>query len=300
MREYFIWLFKFLTVILVFFFVVPAFIIATIITVSSKNLGKDNIIPQDKNMIAVVELNGIIMESKDTVDKLNKFAFDDKFKGIILKVNSPGGAVAPSQDIYNTVLELKNKKPIYAVMESMAASGGYYISSACSKIYAQKGTMTASIGVISQFMNVKSLMEWFGVKTEVIKSGKLKDFGSMYRDMTDEERAYWEEMSNSIHEDFIQDVAKARNLDINKLREVSDGRVLTGSAAKKVKLIDEIGGVNNAAKAMFDELKIKLDKNEQPKLYYSEDKLKEFKKFLNSSLSFLSRSQQGVQIMYLN
>ena len=118
--------------------------------------------------------------------------------------------------------------------------------------------------------------------------------------MTDEERGYWQNMSNTIHEDFIQDVAKARNIDVNKLREVADGRVLIGTKAKEANLIDEIGGINDASVAMFKELNIKLGENEMPKLYYTENKLKEFKKLLNQSLSFFSRSQQGVRLMYLN
>ena len=298
MKEYFIWLMKFITIIVVFFILVPI-VILSLAMASSKTLNAENIIPQEKNLVAVIDVNGVIMDSKDVVEKLYKFSSDDKFKGIILKVNSPGGAVAPSQDIYNTVMKLKNKKPIYAVMDSMAASGGYYISSPCTKIYAQKGTMTASIGVISQFMNFKNLSEWFGVKIETVKSGNLKDFGSPYRDMTDEERMYWQNMSNTIHEDFIQDVAKARNIDINKLREVADGRVLVGTKAKEAKLIDEFGGINDASVAMFKELNIKLGENEMPKLYYTDDKLKEFKKLLNQGLSFFSRSQQGVRLMYL-
>ena len=299
MKEYFVWLMKFITVIIVFFVVVPILILSVLMA-SSKTLNTENIIPQEKNLVAVIDVNGVIMDSKDIVEKLYKYSSDEKFKGIILKVNSPGGAVAPSQDIYNTVLKLKNKKPIYAVMDSMAASGGYYVSAPCTKIYAQKGTMTASIGVISQFVNFKNLSEWFGLKIETVKSGNLKDFGSPYRDMTDEERGYWQNMSNTIHEDFIQDVAKARNIDINKLREVADGRVLIGTKAKEANLIDEFGGVNDASVAMFKELNIKLGENEMPKLYYTEDKLKEFKKLLNQSLSFFSRSQQGVRLMYLN
>lgn len=299
MKEYFVWLMKFITVIIVFFVVVPILILSVLMA-SSKTINTENIIPQEKNLVAVIDVNGIIMDSKDVVEKLYKFSSDEKFKGIILKVNSPGGAVAPSQDIYNTILKLKSKKPIYAVMDSMAASGGYYVSAPCTKIYAQKGTMTASIGVISQFVNFKNLSDWFGLKIETVKSGKLKDFGSPYRDMTDEERGYWQNMSNTIHEDFIQDVAKARNIDVNKLREVADGRVLIGTKAKEANLIDEIGGINDASVAMFKELNIKLGENEMPKLYYTENKLKEFKKLLNQSLSFFSRSQQGVRLMYLN
>ena len=299
MKEYFVRLMKFITGIIVFFAVAPILILSVLMA-SSKTINTENIIPQEKNLVAVIDVNGIIMDSKDVVEKLYKFSSDEKFKGIILKVNSPGGAVAPSQDIYNTILKLKSKKPIYAVMDSMAASGGYYVSAPCTKIYAQKGTMTASIGVISQFVNFKNLSEWFGLKIETVKSGKLKDFGSPYRDMTDEERGYWQNMSNTIHEDFIQDVAKARNIDVNKLREVADGRVLIGTKAKEANLIDEIGGINDASVAMFKELNIKLGENEMPKLYYTENKLKEFKKLLNQSLSFFSRSQQGVRLMYLN
>lgn len=300
MKEYFIWLLKFFTVIVVVFIVIPILVLSIMIG-SSKSIDKNNILlnETDKNLVAVVNVEGVIMDSKEVVDKLYKFSSDDKFKGIILKVNSPGGAVAPSQDIYNTVNELKKKKPIYAVMESMAASGGYYISAPCTKIFAQKGTLTGSIGVISQFMNFKNLMEWFGVKAEVIKSGNLKDLGSSFRDMTDEEREYWQGMSNTIHNDFILDVSKARNINENRLREFADGRVLTGTQAKQVKLIDEIGGINDASRAMFKELNIELKENETPKLYYADDKLKEFKKLLNSSFSFLRRTGQRVEIMYM-
>ncbi|MGI6680111.1 MAG: signal peptide peptidase SppA [Bdellovibrionota bacterium] len=298
MKEYLLWLLKFFTVLFFIFILIP-FMMMFLALATSKSLNKENIIPMDKNMVAVVNVNGMIMDSKEVVEKLHKFSSDNKFKGIVLKVNSPGGAVAPSQDIYNTILELKKKKPIYAVMDSMATSGGYYVAAPCTKIYAQKGTLTGSIGVISQFVNVKSLAEWFGLKVEVIKSGNLKDMGSSFRDMTDEEREYFQNVSNIIHEDFISDIAKARNIDINNLRQIADGRVLTGTQAKKVKLIDEIGGINDASRKMFEELNIKLNEGELPKLYNPSDKLNEFKKLLNSSVSFLSRAHQGVQVMYL-
>ncbi len=302
MKEYFLWLLKLLTIMTIIFIIIPI----TLLILSAKTVGQQVLTPtlnDTKGIVAVVEVSGVIMDSKDIIGKLYKLSNDKNVKGIILKINSPGGAIAPSQDIYNTILELKKKKPIFAVMDSMAASGGYYISAPCTKIFAQKGTLTASIGVISQFTNVKNLLDWFGVKIEVIKSGKLKDFGSSFRDMTDEERIYWTNQSDKLHQEFIKDIAKARSLDIVKLSQIADGRVLSGLEAKDAKLVDEFGGVYEASKVMFNDLGIKLKDDETPTIYYDEDRLKGIKKFLESSastFSFLGIGKKGRQFLYMS
>ncbi len=294
MKEYFVWLLKIFTLLTIVFIAVPVLLLL----LSAKAIGNQVLTPSlnANGVIAVVDVNGIIMDSKEVVEKLYKFSNDSNVKGIILKVNSPGGAIAPSQDIYNTVLELKAKKPIFAVMDSMAASGGYYVSAPCTKIFAQKGTLTASIGVISQFTNLKSLIDWFGVKIEVIKSGKLKDFGSSFRDMTDEERAYWTNQSDRLHKVFIDDIARVRPIDKAQLISIADGRVLSGVEAKDVKLIDDFGGIYEASKVMYKDLGIKLKDGELPTIYYPEDKLKGIKKFLESSANAFSFLNSGAGI----
>lgn len=297
MKAYFLWLCKFITGLIVVFIVVPLVLIF-IASIIGTCVSKKDAISNSANQIAVLELNGVILDSKELVDRLYKFSNDNRFKGIILKVNSPGGAVAPSQDIYNALSKLKEKKPIYAVMDSMAASGGYYVSAPCTKIYAQKGTLTGSIGVISQFINTKNLTDWLGVKITTIKSGKFKDVGAPNRDMTDEEKELLSKMSDGIHNQFIMDVANARNMDVDELKKIADGRVLSGAQAKNAGLIDEFGGVREAGEDLIKSLGIK---GQTPVYYYPDDKLKEIKKFIESSvqkMNFLTQSNR-LQMMYL-
>ncbi len=196
--------------------------------------------------IAMVEVTGTIMDSKEIVRQLSHYRRDDDIKAIILRIDSPGGAVAPSQEIYDEVLRVRaDHKKIYASMGSLAASGGYYIAAATDRIFANPGTLTGSIGVIMAFSNAEQLMKKIGLEPEVIKSGKYKDVGSPIRKMKPYERKYLQKVVNDVHQQFIEAVAKGRNMSTREARKLADGRVFTGRQALKLKLVDELGGLED-------------------------------------------------------
>jgi protease-4 len=196
--------------------------------------------------IAMVEVTGTIMDSKEIVRQLSYYRRDDDIKAIILRIDSPGGAVAPSQEIYDEVLRVRaDHKKIYASMGSLAASGGYYIAAATDRIFANPGTLTGSIGVIMAFSNAEQLMKKIGLEPEVIKSGKYKDVGSPIRKMKPYERKYLQTVVDDVHQQFIEAVAKGRNMSTREARKLADGRVFTGRQALKLKLVDELGGLED-------------------------------------------------------
>lgn len=196
--------------------------------------------------VGVIEVTGTIMDSKKTLKELNAFAEKDHIKAIVLRIDSPGGAVGPSQEIYDAVKRIKAKKKIVASMGSLAASGGYYIACATDKIYANPGTLTGSIGVIMEMPNVQGLLKWAGVEMNTIKAGKLKDSGSPFRDMTPEERDYFEGVLADVHGQFIDAVASGRKLTVEEVKPLADGRIFSGRQAKEAKLVDELGGIEAA------------------------------------------------------
>ncbi len=200
-----------------------------------------------REKIALVEISGQIFDSKEIVRQLSKYRRDDDIKAIILRIDSPGGAVAPSQEIYDEVLRVRaNNKKIYASMGTLAASGGYYIAVAADRIFANPGTLTGSIGVIMAFGNAEKLMEKIGLEPQVVKSGKYKDVGSPARKMTAEERIYLQRVVNDVHQQFIDAVAQGRNMAAKEARKLADGRVFTGRQALKLKMVDEMGGLEDA------------------------------------------------------
>jgi protease IV len=193
--------------------------------------------------IGVVDLEGVIIEPKTVVTQLKKFALDDSIKAIILHVNTPGGGVAASQEIYQEVKRIreKNKKPIVASIETVGASGGFYISSAASKIFADRGSIVGSIGVIAEWYNYGDLMHWAKMKDIVLKTGEFKDTGNPTRDLTPAERDYMQHLIDNMYGQFIHAVAEGRKLKEEEVRSLADGRVWTGEQAKQLKLIDEFG-----------------------------------------------------------
>ncbi|MCH8158012.1 MAG: signal peptide peptidase SppA [Nitrospinae bacterium] len=196
------------------------------------------------NRIGLVEVTGMIRGSQDIVRQIKGFREDKRIRGIIIRIDSPGGAVGPSQEIYDEVLKTrKSNKKIYASMGSLAASGGYYIASAADRIFANPGTLTGSIGVIMAFSNIEGLMEKIGLRPEVIKAGKYKDTGSPVRTMSEEERSLLQEVIDDVHQQFIEAVAEGRNLPIEEVRRVADGRILTGRQAHRLNLVDQLGGL---------------------------------------------------------
>lgn len=202
--------------------------------------------------IAQFNIEGVIYGTREDIfealEDIEEAVKDKNVSGLLVYVNSPGGSVAPTQDIQRRLIELRKSIPVVCSFGDLAASGGYYLASACEKIFALPGTTTGSIGVIFQIMNVENLANWAKIKPVTIKSGKLKDVASPFRSMTPEERKYLQTLLDEVHEQFIRDVAKGRENKITEanLRLVADGRILTGEQALKEGLIDQIGGPNEA------------------------------------------------------
>ncbi len=203
-----------------------------------------------KEGVAIVRVEGPILDSYQTVEELKTFADDPLVKAIVIRIDSPGGGVAPSQEIYNAVKRVRreNNKTVVASMGTVAASGGYYIAVATDRILANPGTLTGSIGVIMQTANVQGLLEKIGVKSVVVKTGKFKDLGSPFRPMVEEERQLLESVMNDTLSQFIEAVAEGRSMDTAEVEQLADGRVFTGRQARSVLLIDEIGDLQDAIK----------------------------------------------------
>lgn len=198
--------------------------------------------------IAVVEIRGLITQSQGIIEELHQYNDDEGVKAIILRIDSPGGGVGPSQEIYREVLKIKSnkKKKVITSMGSVAASGGYYIASASDLIVANPGTITGSIGVLMEFTNIEELFRKIGIKGVVLKSGEHKDIGSPFREMTPEEKRLIQSVIDNVHQQFIQAVADGRKIDRLKVAQVADGRILTGEQAKQLGLVDQLGNLQDA------------------------------------------------------
>lgn len=199
--------------------------------------------------VALVSIEGPIIDSKSAMDEIKEYVKDSSVKAIVLRVDSPGGAVAPSQEIYEEVKKAAAKKKVVVSMGSLAASGGYYISSPASRIIANPGTLTGSIGVIMEIPNIEGLMNKVGVRTEVIKSGRHKDIASVFRGIGKEERAILQGVLDDVHEQFIGAVAEGRKMLPEEVRKLADGRIFTGKQALDAGLVDELGNLDDAIKA---------------------------------------------------
>ena len=199
---------------------------------------------RDRVGIAVVK--GIITESKSTVELLKKYGDDNRIKAVVVRIDSPGGGVAPSQEIFDAVNVLKKKKKVVVSMGSVAASGGYYIACAADKIVANPGTVTGSIGALMHYSNLEDLLKKIGLRSSVIKSGKFKDIGSPTRQMTPEERELIQGVIDDIYDQFIEVVSASRNISLMKLKPIADGRIFTGRQALKLGLVDELGDIERA------------------------------------------------------
>jgi protease-4 len=194
-----------------------------------------------KEKIAVVEIRGVILDPQPVIEKLIKFRKNENIKAIVLRVDSPGGAVGPAQEIHAEVKKVQRQKKVLVSIGSTAASGGYYIACAADQILANPGSITGSIGVIVESMNVEELLHKIGLRATVIKSGKHKDIGSPVRQMTEEEKKLLQGVLDSVHEQFIRAVAEGRKLPLEKIRPLADGRIFTGDQAKTLGLVDELG-----------------------------------------------------------
>ncbi len=199
--------------------------------------------------VGVVEITGSISDSKKALKAIHQFAEADSIKAVVIRVDSPGGAVGPSQEIYDAVKKLSAKKKVVASMGSIAASGGFYIASAAEKVFANAGTLTGSIGVVMEVPNVAGVLKWAGVEVNTVTAGKMKDSGSPFRAMTDDEKKYFEAILKDVHEQFIEAVAAGRKMKVDEVRPLADGRVFSGRQAKEAKLVDELGGIDAAIAA---------------------------------------------------
>ena len=201
-----------------------------------------------KEKVAIVNVEGPILQSKNIVDEIKSYIKDRSVKAIVLRIDSPGGGVVPSQEIYEEVRKAAVQKKIVVSMGSVAASGGYYIASPASRIIANPGTITGSIGVIMEVPNIKGLMDKIGVKTEVIKSGRYKDIASVFRGIGSEEREILQGVMDEVHWQFIKAVSEGRRMPVEDIRKIADGRIFSGSQALKIGLVDELGSLEDAVK----------------------------------------------------
>jgi protease-4 len=195
--------------------------------------------------IAIVEMKGVITQSAGIIEELQQYLEDDGVKAIILRIDSPGGGVGPSQEIYREIMKIKTKKKVVTSMGSVAASGGYYIACASNLIVANPGTITGSIGVLMEFTNFEDLLKKIGIKGWVLKSGEHKDIGSPFREMTPIEKEIMQEVLDNVHQQFIQAVAEGRRLDVSKVVRIADGRIFTGEQAKNLGLVDQMGNLQD-------------------------------------------------------
>src|SRR6266436_5315077 len=211
---------------------------------------KDASITSFGDKIGVVDLEGVILSPNPVVQQLKKFADDDSIKAIILHVNSPGGGVAASEEIYREVKRVRDekKKHIVASIETVGASGAYYVSSATNKIYADHGSVVGSIGVIAEWVNYGELLQWAKLKDITLKAGEFKDTGSPTREMTPAEREYLQGLIDNMHTQFIQAVVDGRHAKEADIRAIANGRVWTGEQANGMKLVDEIADFEGAVK----------------------------------------------------
>jgi len=196
--------------------------------------------------VALIRVSGVILDSTEIVDELKEYSKDNSIKAVILRVDSPGGAVAPSQEIYEEIVKIKEKKKVVVSMGTVAASGGYYISAPADRIVANAGTLTGSIGVIMEIPNVSGLMKKIGVETQVVKSGAHKDIASVFKSLTPEEKQILQTVLDDVHDQFISAVSEGRGKKLEEIRKLADGRIFTGRMAKELGLVDELGNLQDA------------------------------------------------------
>jgi protease-4 len=222
--------------------VVAFFLGATIIALSL--LGKGVFLTGEK--VGVVEIKGLIADSRPILKQLEKFQRDSRIKAIVVRINSPGGAVGPSQEILREIEKIRKNKKVVASLGTLAASGGYYIACGADLIMANRGTATGSIGVVMQFTNVEALTKKIGLDFFNLKAGRYKDVGSPFRPMTKEEQEYLQGLINNIYQQFLSDVARNRKIPLEKLRGLAEGKIYTGEEAKAVGLVDAFGNLPDA------------------------------------------------------
>lgn len=248
-------LFGIFAMVFVFFVILVVFAYFTMNAFNETSLVQKK---SNKAHIGVITVEGVIMDSKDTIEMLQNAEEDKQLQAIILRIDSPGGAVGPTQEIYEEIQRIDKKKPIYASFGSIAASGGYYIGSATRKIWANPGTLTGSIGVIMEFMDLSKLYEFAKVSPQTVKAGRYKDAGNPSRSLTPEEKDMMDKLIAGVHKQFIGDIMKRRKDKIKgDITELAQGQIFSGESAMEVGLVDSMGGLWTAGRAIHADLKIK-------------------------------------------
>jgi protease IV len=215
-----------------------------IYTLGKFNWGKGSFRLREK--VGVIRIEGVISDSSVIVEQIEELSDDDGIRAVVLRIDSPGGGVAASQEIYQAVNELRKKKKVVTSMGSVAASGGYLIATASDRIVANAGTITGSISAVMHFADIQELMKKVGVRSSVVKSGKFKDIGSPVRDMTSEERQLIQGIVDDIYDQFVRTISENRKIPFDKIMSIADGRIFSGRQALKLKLVDELGGLQDA------------------------------------------------------
>lgn len=237
--------------------------------------------------VGIVEITGVILSSKKIIEDIKAFRDDAAIKAIILRIESPGGGIGPSQEIYREIIKTRKDKKVITSMGSVAASGGYYIASATDGIIANPGTITGSIGVIMEYANIMEIAKKIGISPVVIKSGEFKDMGSPLRELQDSEKKIFQDLVDELHLQFVSDTAKARGIDVQTMAQLADGRVYTGQKALKLKLIDRLGNLDDAVQWAGELANIK---GELKPVYPKEDKITFIKKLADTLLKDLNIS----------
>ncbi len=250
--------------------------------------------------VGVIEVYGVIADSRQIISQLHDFQDDDSIKAIVLRVDSPGGGVGPSQEIHDEVKLVDAEKPVVVSMGSVAASGGYYIAAPAREIVANPGTITGSIGVIMEFTNFQDLLDKIGLSSQVIKSGQHKDIGSPTRPMTNTERALLQSLIDDVHSQFVASVSIGRELDETIVRSLADGRIFTGRQAMAMGLVDTMGNLDVAIRRAAELGGIEGE----PKVVYPESEKPRFiDLFIEESLNHLQYALQkqrttGMQFLW--
>jgi protease IV len=255
-------------ILVLIFFVLLMIFAAFTMRVFNESASSGNEIPSSGS-IGVVEVSGVIMESKTTVELLHRAEKDKRIKAIVLRINSPGGAVGPTQEIYDEIRRIdsqyepgKKGKPVYASFGTVAASGGYYIGAAAREIYAPAGALTGSIGVIMQFFDMSELFHLAKVEQVTIKAGRYKDIGHPNRKMTKEEKDLMNKVISGVHQQFIDDILSQRKKKLKKdINELAQGQIFSGMDAQKLGLVDKLGSLWKLGRDIHKELKLKGELN---------------------------------------
>lgn len=265
-----------------------------LILVFSRLTGRPSPFPTG-DRVGVVPVLGAIVSSDTINQNLIRFRDDPSIKAIILRVDSPGGGVGPSQEIHDEVVKAAAEKPVVVSMAAVAASGGYYLAAPASRIVANPGSLTGSIGVIMEFTNIEELLDKIGLRANVIKSGEHKDIGSPVRPMDESDRDILQALIHDVHEQFVDAVAEGRELDRQEVIELADGRIFTGRQAQELGLVDVLGNLQTAVDVAAELAKI----DGKPELVYPKSEKPRLIEYLIQEATGQLRQESIPELQYL-